>query len=146
MLPFGKYKGQPLLLVPDDYLVWLAGFEKSLEALATDVFECDCANCERFYSNSNSETVEDVVNAIRALIHDGQLPICIHEEDRAWWTVYIKYRSWIYSAREEFKTRGICRACFKPLVPIGSHRRNGKAHGDWEGRTLHKQCWIASHR
>lgn len=146
MLPFGKYKGQPLILVPDEYLAWLAGFGKSLESLATDVFDCDCAECERFYTNSNSETVDDLLNALRGCMNDGNVPICVHEEERPWWVVYAKYRSWIYSAREEFKARGICRACFKPLVPIGSSRRNGKFHDDWEGRTLHKQCWAQMHR
>lgn len=140
-LPFGKYKGHPLYRVPAEYLVWLAGFDNSLVRLASSVFRCDCAKCEQFYTNSNSETEEDVYNSIRNCFNDGVLPICIHEEDQSWWWIYMSHRDWIYKAREEFKSLGICRACFKRLVPIGTCRQNGKEHDDWEGRTLHKQCW-----
>ena len=36
-----------------------------------------------------------------------------------------------------------CVVCGGPLVPIGSHRRNGANHADWYGRNMHKQCWKA---
>ena len=35
----------------------------------------------------------------------------------------------------------ICMHCHKALVSIGHERKNGKAHNDWNSRTLHKKCW-----
>lgn len=38
-----------------------------------------------------------------------------------------------------------CIHCNKPLVPIGSKRKNGKNHSDWKGRDSHKKChaeWV----
>lgn len=36
-----------------------------------------------------------------------------------------------------------CSHCGKPLVSIGTSRKNGKAtHNDWGTRTLHKKCWM----
>jgi hypothetical protein len=34
-----------------------------------------------------------------------------------------------------------CEFCNKPLVAIGSGRKNGKAHADWATRKYHKKCW-----
>lgn len=32
-------------------------------------------------------------------------------------------------------------------MPIGTERRNGKqSHGDWQGRDLHKRCWVEEQR
>ena len=78
MLPFGKYKGQPLSLVPIEYLLWLAGFDNNVKRLASDVFNCDCKACSAFYETSNSETEEDVQTALQACFNDGVVPICIH--------------------------------------------------------------------
>jgi len=39
-----------------------------------------------------------------------------------------------------------CAECGNRLVPIGSARANGKEHGDWDSRMLHKQCWVALQR
>jgi hypothetical protein len=140
MLPFGKYKGQPLTLVPIEYLVSLAGFDNNLERLASDVFECGCNVCVRFRSNSNSETEEDVYNSIRNCLNEGVVPMCIHDQEW-WWYIYANHREWITRAREQFKKYRLCRVCLKPLVPIGTSRINGKSHDDWYGRTLHKQCF-----
>jgi len=38
--------------------------------------------------------------------------------------------------------QGKCWSCGEKLVPIGTSRSNGRAHGDWNGRFLHKKCWI----
>ncbi len=38
--------------------------------------------------------------------------------------------------------QGRCWKCNKMLVPVGSSRQNGAFHDDWEGRILHKKCWI----
>lgn len=35
-----------------------------------------------------------------------------------------------------------CHYCWRRLVPIGSARKNGKAHEDWESRRMHKGCWA----
>lgn len=36
-----------------------------------------------------------------------------------------------------------CTLCGKPLVSIGTSRKNGKAtHNDWGTRRLHKKCWV----
>jgi hypothetical protein len=34
-----------------------------------------------------------------------------------------------------------CRYCKKVLVVIGTSRKNGKSHPDWEKRSLHKKCY-----
>ena len=34
-----------------------------------------------------------------------------------------------------------CEICKKPLVPIGSKRKNGANHKDWDTRKMHKQCY-----
>ena len=34
-----------------------------------------------------------------------------------------------------------CWHCGRKLVPIGTSRKNGAAHHDWDGRYLHKTCW-----
>lgn len=47
----------------------------------------------------------------------------------------------VQAARSYVKKRNMCRVCFRPLVPVGSARANGKAHADWGGRQYHKQCW-----
>jgi hypothetical protein len=47
----------------------------------------------------------------------------------------------VQAARNFVKAHNLCRVCFRPLVPVGSARANGKAHADWGGRQYHKQCW-----
>ena len=34
-----------------------------------------------------------------------------------------------------------CKICGKTLVPIGSARKNGANHKDWDTREYHKMCW-----
>ena len=34
-----------------------------------------------------------------------------------------------------------CEKCGKPLRAIGTARKNGKNHADWDSRNLHKKCW-----
>ena len=35
-----------------------------------------------------------------------------------------------------------CVKCNKPLVPIGTKRKNGVSHhDDWSSRQYHKKCW-----
>ena len=34
----------------------------------------------------------------------------------------------------------ICSACKKPLVVVGTSRKNGRPHADWPSRSLHKAC------
>ena len=34
-----------------------------------------------------------------------------------------------------------CEKCGKPLRAIGTARKNGKNHPDWDSRNLHKKCW-----
>jgi hypothetical protein len=141
VLPFGKNKGQPLILLSNEYVAWLAGFENSIEKLAYRVLNCDCRSCSQFITVSNSSTQEDVFNTIRLCFEQGTLPICIHEDERAWWWIYMSHRGWVYKARDEFKRRGICRICMKRLVPIGDRRKNGAYHLDWDDRVTHKSCW-----
>jgi len=38
---------------------------------------------------------------------------------------------------------GYCEHCKRKLVPIGSGRRNGAGHDDWDDRRFHKQCYKA---
>ncbi len=35
----------------------------------------------------------------------------------------------------------LCEKCGKPIKKIGTARKNGKDHDDWDTRTLHKKCW-----
>lgn len=35
-----------------------------------------------------------------------------------------------------------CSKCGKKLVPIGTSRKNGASHNDWDSRKLHKKCWL----
>ena len=37
-----------------------------------------------------------------------------------------------------------CTACGRFLHAIGLARKNGKAHSDWSGRTMHKSCFKRS--
>ena len=39
------------------------------------------------------------------------------------------------------RPRGPCHMCRRPLQPVGSARKNGKAHADWPTRCYHKKCW-----
>ena len=47
----------------------------------------------------------------------------------------------VQAARSFVKAHNMCQVCFRPLVPVGTARANGKAHPDWGGRRYHKQCW-----
>lgn len=35
----------------------------------------------------------------------------------------------------------LCKLCNKKLVLIGSKRKGGAAHADWNTRKYHKKCW-----
>jgi len=47
----------------------------------------------------------------------------------------------IEAARAFVDESKLCWRCCKKLVPIGDARANGKNHGDWDSRKLHKRCW-----
>ena len=47
----------------------------------------------------------------------------------------------VEAARSYVKARKLCRECFRPLVPVGNARVNGKSHRDWGSRNYHKCCW-----
>ena len=44
-------------------------------------------------------------------------------------------------ARQYALDTRLCLECFRPLVPIGTSRRNGAWHDDWNTRRFHKRCW-----
>lgn len=46
------------------------------------------------------------------------------------------------SGRKNIKNGNACEYCFGRLVPIGSSRQNGASHDDWDGRKMHKKCWL----
>ena len=58
-------------------------------------------------------------------------------------------RKWVFencpdaitAARQHVIMNKLCCECFKPLVPVGYGRANGRAHADWESRKFHKRCW-----
>ena len=142
-LPFGKYIGQPLTSVPNEYLVWLAGFGNTIDRLAETVMlnrEFDA--CADWIKTANIETTEECKNTLIASFRDGVMPNCIVGESRSWWLVYLRHKPWIYHARDEVKKRYICVTCLTRLRPIGTSRLNVYNHHDWEGRIMHKQCWI----
>jgi uncharacterized protein (DUF3820 family) len=142
-LPFGKHKGQPLILLSNEYVVWLSGFGNTIDNLAeTIMLNQDFEVCKRWIKNANVETIDECKNSLISSFRDNVLPDCIvGTENRSWWWVYIHHKEWIYRARDEFKSRHLCSVCLTPLRPIGTSRRNGYKHHDWEGRTMHKQCW-----
>jgi hypothetical protein len=37
--------------------------------------------------------------------------------------------------------RRVCVFCNRTLKVVGYLRKNGKNHGDWNTRDLHKKCW-----
>ena len=55
---------------------------------------------------------------------------------------------WVEQHRPEVRRaatnllRNKCWRCFGCLQPVGFARANGKPHDDWEGRVLHKKCWL----
>lgn len=141
-LPFGKYNGQPLTSVPNEYLAWLSGFGNTIDGLAeTIMLNRDFDACAKWIKNANVETIEDCKNTLISSFHDGVMPSCIVGESRSWWLVYLRHKPWIYRARDEFKRRYLCVVCLTSLRPIGTSRLNGYKHDDWEGRIMHKQCW-----
>jgi hypothetical protein len=141
-LPFGKYKGQPLSSLSNEYLAWLCGFGNTIDKLAETVMaNRDFDACAMWIKTANIETIEDCKNTLVASFRDGVMPNCIVGESRAWWLVYLHHKSWIYRARDEFKSRYLCIVCLTRLRPIGTSRLNGYNHHDWEGRIMHKQCW-----
>ena len=63
----------------------------------------------------------------------------LHSQWHQWlWT---SHPETVEAARAHVKARNLCRECFRPLVPVGTARANGKAHADWTTRRYHKQCW-----
>ena len=50
----------------------------------------------------------------------------------------------MYYEDAQFWYQGVCRECFKKLLPIGDRRSNGAAHVDWDDRRYHKKCWHES--
>ena len=47
----------------------------------------------------------------------------------------------VFNARRYAEGARLCLECFRPLVPVGSSRRNGAWHNDWTTRRFHKRCW-----
>lgn len=141
-VPFGKYKGHSLHLLPDEYVLWLAGFDNSIDHLAeTVMLNQDFDACAKWIRTAGVETTEECKETLTNSFRDGVMPDCIVGVNRPWWFVYLNHRNWIYRARDEFKARGLCAVCLTPLVPIGTSRKNGYKHHDWAGRIKHKQCW-----
>lgn len=52
-----------------------------------------------------------------------------------------KHKTMLAKKQEEEKTK-LCLHCNKPLVAIGTNRKNGAPHGDWDTRKYHKKCWA----
>ena len=43
--------------------------------------------------------------------------------------------------KTQTKPSRLCEVCGRPLVKIGTARKNGKrSHGDWDTRKRHKKC------
>lgn len=64
----------------------------------------------------------------------------LNKPDRPRLTVALAHPNSVWEARQ--KTRKLCFHCYKPLVPIGTNRANGKSHSDWKGRHFHKKCFF----
>jgi hypothetical protein len=46
-----------------------------------------------------------------------------------------------HRGKDDDDTPVVCEYCDGHLVVIGKRRKNGAPHRDWDGRTMHKQCW-----
>ncbi len=140
-LPFGKYKGTTLEQLPSEYLLWLAGYDYNIRDLAEQLSDCGCDLCVKYRTLSGCSTPEECESFLDQSFRDKVVPNFIQGQSKPWWTIFALYRNWVFKARDEFKKRHICRDCLKKLVPIGTSRRNGAWHNDWDDRLLHKQCW-----
>ena len=112
VLPFGKYRGQALKQVPATYLKYL----------------CCMENVRRDGKVVTQELYEN---------HGHEL-LAVPCSQR-----YILSKQWssMFNARRYAEGARLCLECFRPLVPVGSSRRNGAWHNDWDGRRFHKRCW-----
>ena len=117
-LSFGKYKGERLYDVPPTYLFWLTCWELDEDRVVAVWSHYDGYN----YKEKISDYLEDCPSARRYLIENH-----LHV---------------VWEARKVFERKRICAHCFGKLVPVGTARRNGKAHRDWSSRKLHKSCWT----
>ena len=102
-LPFGKHKGQPLSLLSDEYILWLAGFENTIDNLAeTVMLNQEFEVCKKWIKNTNVESIDDCRNVLISSFRDKVLPDCIvGKEKQSWWWVYIHHKDWIYRARDD---------------------------------------------
>ncbi len=56
---------------------------------------------------------------------------------------FFQHRDAVDAARAAMIARRVCFACGDPIRPIADRRSNGvDHHRDWDGRLLHKKCFV----
>ena len=112
VLPFGKYRGQTLKQAPATYLKYL----------------CCMENVRREGKVVTQEMYENHGHELLAVPRSQQ---------------YILSKQWssMFNARRYAEGARLCFKCFRPLVPVGSSRRNGAWHNDGDARRFRKRCW-----
>ena len=129
LLDFGKHKGRAIRELPTEYLAFLCCYEHEV-AHGSD-------NVERV--DRRGGTTERY-GADPSFSREFQRYGSRQDPGPTEW-LWENKADTIRAARQFAKDRNLCLHCLRRLVPIGDSRANGKAHPDWDGRTLHKQCY-----
>ena len=162
-LAFGKYCGRRIVDMDDvKYLRWLCSWQlivdgsgslRRVDAAEVHKREIDenlgvdmahnyassvvCAEAFRAYAGS-ARTWADALSLARKT--EGVIPGMKNKSIALW--LNVTHRPTVLAARGEYARRRLCLLCAGPLVPIGDARANGAPHADWDGRYLHKHCFI----
>lgn len=56
--------------------------------------------------------------------------------------LWINKYEYIKNIKQYVKDNDICIYCFKKMPPIGTSRKNGYNHHDWDNRLFHKNCYF----
>jgi uncharacterized protein (DUF3820 family) len=166
VLDFGKYRGRRLGDVPFWYLRFLSLW-RWREGHLVDIMQEYIESQTQEYNFSGgmsrldatgARALQDLYNFARAgEIHHACKVIRLHQKLLAGAvrvSDFIASRLFVRTDKSDYMDaarailmhRRLCMECGGPLVAIGSARENGAPHDDWEGRVLHKKCWISLNR
>ncbi len=170
LIPFGRHKLKRISQLPFQYLTWLAGYAISnnekgkpfvmigevdwINEKAHSIFDaaeagmgCGCREapqkhhklCERTvcggsYTHTKQRLLERLAERNVEFVIDLR-------GLKAWYWAYLNHRDVVEAARAWISQQKLCLHCGKRMPSVGSARRNGAGHDDWEDRKLHKSCW-----
>lgn len=162
-VPFGKHRGDHLCDLPVEYLRWLAGFafcperrdfvrSVTSESVLRDTAYWTLLNAhdgehrDLLGDHHPMRSMEDALCWTEAELsqrNPDSKRISRHEIARFRSLRYVEERwpQWRDLAEEELLRRRCCLQCGGRLQPVGWSRANGRDHGDWPERKLHKKCW-----